>query len=143
MLSITCKAAIKSVVYLAGHVHTAQRFGMLEVASAIEENGHTVGKLLQKLVKAGIIHSAKGPNGGFYMEKAQLRQPVIRIVHAIDGEEIFSACGLGLSRCSNNHPCPIHNDYKKVRDGFESLCRQKTIADLCKPVKEGAAFLAS
>lgn len=143
MLSLTCKAAIKAVLYLASHVAGTQRFGMVEVAAAIDENEHTVGKLLQKLVKADIIHSAKGPNGGFYITDAQLSQPIIRIVHAIDGEELFTSCGLGLSHCSHQHPCPIHNDYKKVRDGFEQLCRQKTIADLCKPVTEGAAFLVN
>lgn len=143
MLSITCKAAIKSVLFLANSVPAAQRFSMLEVAAAVEENEHTVGKLLQKLVKANIVHSAKGPSGGFYMDESQLHEPIIRIVNAIDGEELFTSCGLGLSQCSNNHPCPIHKDYKAVRDGFEQLCRQKTIADLCKPVAEGAAFLVS
>ena len=143
MLSLTCKAAIKAVLYLASHMSAAQRFGMVEVADAIGENEHTVGKLLQKLVKANIIHSAKGPNGGFYMTEEQLPQPIIRIVHAIDGEELFTSCGLGLSQCSHQHPCPIHNDYKKVRDGFEQLCQQKTIADVCKPVADGAAFLVS
>lgn len=141
MLSITCKAAIKAVIFLATRTEQPQRFGMLEVANHIGENEHTVGKLLQKLVKADIIKSAKGPNGGFYMEAHQLQQPIIQIVHAIDGEQLFTECGLGLSKCSHTHPCPIHNDYKKVRDGFENLCRENRIADLCKPVNDGVAYL--
>ena len=141
MLSLTCKAAIKAVIFLASRIESGGKAGILEISNHIGENEHTVGKLLQKLVKEKIIHSAKGPRGGFYMTARQQDQPVILVVEAIDGKTVFDQCGLGLSRCSVTHPCPIHDDYKVVRDAFKKMCVEKKIRDLYGPVNRGAAYL--
>lgn len=141
MLSLTCKTAIKSVIYLASKFETGEKSGIKEIAAFIDASEHTVGKLLQALVKEGVINSSKGPAGGFFITARQKNQPVINIVETIDGKNVFNQCGLGLSKCSATHPCPIHDDYKRVRDLFENLCRQKKIKDLCAPVSSGLAYL--
>jgi Rrf2 family protein len=141
MLSHTCKIAIKAVIYLATKTDAERRAGIIEIAEFIDASEHTVGKMLQTLVKHDVVNSVKGPTGGFYASQAQRHQPIIRIIQAIDGKEVFKECGLGLSKCSSKHPCPIHNDYKDVRDLFETLCREKTVSDLCGPVNNGLAYL--
>lgn len=141
MLSLTCKTAIKAVVLLASRYDHGENIGIREIAESIDANEHTVGKLLQILVKHQVIHSIKGPSGGFYISREQLKLPIMRIVDAIDGKGIFRECGLGLSKCSSTHPCPIHNEYKKVRDIMENLCRERRIFELCQPVKGGMAYL--
>ncbi|MBK8496806.1 MAG: Rrf2 family transcriptional regulator [Chitinophagaceae bacterium] len=141
MLSLTCKTAIKAVIYLASKFESGEKAGIKEIAAFIDASEHTVGKLLQALVKGEVINSSKGPAGGFYITAKQKNQPVINIVETIDGKNVFNQCGLGLSKCSATHPCPIHDDYKKVRDLFENLCRQKKINDLCAPVNSGLAYL--
>ena len=141
MLSLSCKASIKAVIFLGSKFNSGEKSGIKEIAEFINENEHTVGKLLQKLVKEGIINSAKGPTGGFYITARQKNQPIINVVEAIDGKEVFNQCGLGLSKCSSTHPCPIHNDYKAVRDLFEKKCRDKKMSDLCEPVNNGLAYL--
>jgi len=141
MLSITCKTAIKAVIYLASKFESGEKSGIKEIAEFINASEHTVGKMLQTLVKAEVINSTKGPNGGFYITAKQKNQPIINIVEAIDGKDVFKQCGLGLSKCSSTHPCPIHNDYKVVRDLFEKLCRDKKMTDLCEPVNNGLAYL--
>ena len=141
MLSLTCKTAIKAVIYLASKFESGEKAGIKEIAEFIEASEHTVGKMLQSLVKEDVINSAKGPNGGFYLTAKQKDQSIINIVEAIDGKEVFNQCGLGLSKCSSTHPCPIHNDYKVVRDLFEKMCREKKVSDLCEPVNNGLAYL--
>ena len=141
MLSLTCKTAIKAVIYLASKFDTGEKNGIKEIAEFIDASEHTVGKMLQSLVKGEVINSVKGPNGGFYITAKQKNQPIIKIIEAIDGKEVFKQCGLGLSKCSASHPCPIHNDYKVVRDSFEKLCRDKKMSDLCEPVTNGLTYL--
>ena len=141
MLSLTCKTAIKAVIYLASRFESGERSGIIEIAEFINANEHTVGKMLQTLVKEGVINSAKGPNGGFYITVKQKNQPIINVIDAIDGKEVFDECGLGLSKCSATHPCPIHNDYKEIRDQFKVMCQQKKVSDLCETVNEGLAYL--
>ncbi len=141
MLSLTCKTAIKAVIFLASKYESGEKSGILEIAEFIDASEHTVGKMLQTLVKEKVINSVKGPKGGFYVSAKQKKQPIINIIQAIDGKEVFQQCGLGLSKCSATHPCPIHNDYKVVRDLFDQLCHDKKIEDLYKPVKNGLTYL--
>ena len=141
MLSLTCKTAIKAVIYLASKFELAEKAGIREIADDIDASEHTVGKMLQTLVKQKVINSAKGPNGGFYITAKQMSQPLINIIDAIDGREVFDQCGLGLSKCSATHPCPIHNDYKKIRDQFRELCQRKKVSDACEMITDGLAYL--
>jgi len=141
MLSNTCKTAIKAVIYLSSKFDTEENAGIKEIAEYINANEHTVGKILQTLVKQNVIKSMKGPSGGFYISKEQQKQPIINIVEAIDGKQIFKSCGLGLSKCSSSHPCPIHDNYKEARDIIGNLFRQKKVLDLCEPVNNGLAYL--
>ncbi|MBP8824387.1 MAG: Rrf2 family transcriptional regulator [Flavobacteriales bacterium] len=141
MLSLTCKASIKAVVFLGSRLATGARSSLKEVAEFIDENEHTVGKLLQRLVKAGLIQSAKGPKGGFFLTAKQADQRVMRIVEAIDGADVFKQCGLGLSRCSDSHPCPFHEDFKPIREQFRDLCNERRVRDLYQEVNSGLAHL--
>lgn len=141
MLSHTCKTAIKAVIYLASKHDTRTNAGIKEIADYIDASEHTVGKLLQTLVKQNIVNSVKGPSGGFNISPEQLQQPIINIVNSIDGDQVFKECGLGLSRCSSAHPCPIHDEYKVARNLIEELFATNKICDLCKPVSSGAAYL--
>lgn len=143
MLSQTCKIAIKAVIYLATKFETGERAAIREIASHIEASEHTVGKLLQTLVRQDVIKSVKGPSGGFFLSRIQLEQPVRNIIDAIDGKQIFCDCGLGLSQCSASHPCPIHDEYKAVRDMLDKIFSSKRIIDLYEPVTRGQAYLNS
>jgi Rrf2 family protein len=141
MLSNTCKTAIKAVIYLASKFESGEKSAMKDIADHIGASEHTVGKILQTLVKQGLIHSLKGPSGGFYISKEQQKLPIIKIVEAIDGKQLFKECGLGLDNCSSKHPCPIHQEYKEIRDLTEKLFRTRKLVDLCEPVNSGIAYL--
>lgn len=140
MLSQTCKAAIKSVIYLATQ-SGEQRASIADIAAETGENVHTLGKLLQKLVKAGLICSQKGPNGGFYVTDRQKTFAIERTVVCVDGPDVFKKCGLGLSACSACQPCPFHAAYEPIRRQFQQLCKSHTVADLCTPLHEGLTWL--
>jgi len=141
MLSYTCKTAIKAVIYLSSVSEQGAKAGIKETALHINASEHTVGKILQTLARNKIINSAKGPSGGFFISDAQQLQPIAAIVLTIEGKQVFKECGLGLTQCSANHPCPIHNEYKQARDMLEQLFNEKKIKDLCDGVTSGLAYL--
>lgn len=143
MLSLTCKLAVRAVIYLASKFESGTNSGIKEISEAINASDHTVGKLLQTLVKQNVINSIKGPSGGFYISKEQLRKPIMAIVEAIDGKEIFRECALGLSKCSALRPCPVHHEYKAARDLLEKLYKENRILDLCGQVNSGLAHLTN
>jgi len=119
-----------------------ERIGIKEISENINENEHTVAKLLQKLVRENIINSTKGPNGGFYITPKQKNQRILSIVTAIDGENVFNQCGLGLLKCSETRPCPIHNDFKIIREKFKTLCHEKRVYELYDDIKNGISYLS-
>jgi Rrf2 family protein len=141
MLSNTCKTAVKAVIYLASKFESDEKSGIKEIAEYINASEHTVGKLLQTLVKQNVIKSLKGPAGGFYISKEQRKQPLMNVVEAIDGKQLFKECGLGLSKCSSTHPCPIHNQYKEIRDLIEKMFKNNRVVDLSDPINSGLTYL--
>ena len=140
MLSNTSKTAIKAVIYLAGKSECTKA-SIREVADHINASEHTVGKVLQTLARHKIIISLKGPSGGFFLSDQQKFQPISVIIESIEGKGVFKECGLGLSKCSEIHPCPIHDEYKIARGLMERIFREKMIKDLHDPVTDGLAFL--
>lgn len=141
MLSLTCKTAIKAVIYLSSQSAEGVKTSIKEIAENIQASEHTVGKILQQLAKKKIIKSLKGPLGGFFLSTEQQAQPIIKIVKAIEGEEIFQECGLGLSKCSASHPCPVHDEYKVVREMMEKIFNDRTIQSLRESVINGKTYL--
>lgn len=141
MLTHTCKSAIKAVVYLSSKEDANSRSTIKDIALHIEVSEHTLGKLLQVLVKKNVICSEKGPSGGFYITKAQLKLPLMAIIDAIDGKDIFKECGLGLTKCNNAKPCSIHDQYKVARDLFMDIFNNNKIADLGDSVNKGLSYL--
>jgi|SRR5690554_4481835 len=141
MLSHTCKIAIKAVIYLSSRSEHGEKASVKEIASKIGASEHTIGKTLQVLVKHNIINSLKGPSGGFFLDEIQQNQSIYNIVVTIEGQSIFKECGLGLSVCSETHPCPIHDEYKVVRELTEKIFKENTIKDLKDSVSSGLAFL--
>lgn len=141
MFSKSCGYAIKAVIHLWIETNDDSRMSISEIAGAIETPEPFTGKILQSLVRHGIISSAKGPGGGFFIDKKAVPIVVMDIVDLIDGKNAFERCGLGLKECSEAHPCPIHKEFKSYSSRLKNLLETKTIQQLAKEIAEGKAFL--
>lgn len=62
---------------------------------------------------------------------------LIQIVHAIDGDDIFTKCGLGLKQCSGKNPCFLHNQFKSIRNDIKQMLMDNSIAFLARGLSEG------
>lgn len=102
---------------------------------------HFLSKILQLLVKHKLLTSMKGPTGGFKLPCAPEEIRLIEVVDAIDGLDIFEQCGIGLKRCSDEDPCPIHHDYKRIRERVREVFETKTLVDLTEEVQNGGSIL--
>lgn len=142
MFSKACEYAIRATIFIAGQSMKGQKAGQKEIAQAIEGPEAFTAKTLQKLTRSHVVSSDKGPNGGFYLSTQQLNDiSLIHIVEAIDGNEMFHSCGLGLKACNSQRPCPVHFQYKKVRDGLLHMLTTTNVRDLAMGLKKGEAFL--
>jgi Rrf2 family iron-sulfur cluster assembly transcriptional regulator len=141
MLSKTSEYAIRALMYLALPASVEHKVGIKQIASELEMPMHFIGKILQDLARKGMIASVKGPNGGFYLNHPASDITIMDVVRVIDGTEAFKRCGLGMKQCSDEYPCPLHEDFKIYRDGLAKVFRKRSILDLVQDVQTGHAFL--
>ncbi|NLR78179.1 RrF2 family transcriptional regulator [Chitinophaga eiseniae] len=127
IFSKTCEYAMRAVFYVAQRSHEGYKVGIKEIAGHINSPEPFLAKILQQLSRDGVILSTKGPNGGFYFDAASLNRPLADVVTAVDGDEIFTGCGLGLTYCSESNPCPLHEEFKKVRNQLTHMLHTTTI----------------
>ena len=94
-----------------------------------------VAKIFQKLVRAGILRSAKGRGGGFALAKAQHEVRLIDIVEAIEGPQLLDECVVGLEKCNDQMPCAQHDLYKPIRQRLKDYLITTTLADLASSLR--------
>ena len=144
MFSKSCNYAIKASIFIAKYSLENEKVGFVDVAKEIDSPQAFTAKILQILVKAGIIDSVKGVNGGFYIPMRRIAATyLVQIVHAIDGDAVFSGCGLGLNQCDENHPCPVHDKFKSIRDELSAMLHSTNLEELALGIKSGETFLKS
>jgi Rrf2 family protein len=141
IFSKTCEYAIRAVFFIAHKTADGGRVGIKEIANGIDSPEHFLAKILQDLSRRGIVQSAKGPNGGFYMDDASLKRPLSNIVEAVDGNGIFTGCGLGLKQCSEISPCPLHHEFKTIRNQIHQLLETTTIGEFNEDLNLGITSL--
>ncbi|UYQ91462.1 Rrf2 family transcriptional regulator [Chitinophaga horti] len=141
VFSKTCEYAIRAVFYIAHRTMDGSRVGIKEIAAEIDSPESFLAKILQDLSRKGLIQSMKGPNGGFYLEPKSMKRPLADIVTAIDGEEVFKGCGMGLKHCSEKHPCPLHKQFKKVRNELSHMLNTTSIGQFNKDLLNGQLAL--
>jgi Rrf2 family protein len=141
MLSKTCEYGIRAMIFIAQHSRDGKRIGIREITAGIDSPEHFIAKILQELGRKGIVQSIKGPNGGFYLDEKGRQCSIAAIVRALDGDELFSGCGLGLRQCSHAHPCPIHSEFKKIREEIETMLEGARIGEFTEKLDEGSLFL--
>ncbi len=141
MFSKTCEYAIRAMIFVAHKSKNGNRVGIKEIAKGIDSPEHFIAKILQDLGKKGFIQSMKGPNGGFYFESESLNHSIADVVTAIDGDKLFYGCGLGLKECSAAKPCPIHYEFKEIRDNIKNMLDNAKLAQFTDGLTNHLTFL--
>lgn len=137
MFSASCHYGLQAMFYIASHSTEETNVDLNTVAHEQDIPKHFLSKILQLLVKNKLLISMKGPNGGFRLSRPAESITLIEIVEAIDGLDIFNQCGIGFRDCDEGDPCPIHTDYKRIRDHVRYLFETKTLEALTKDVLDG------
>lgn len=142
MFSKACEYGIKSAIYIAGESLEGRRPSLRAIAQAGESPEAFTAKILQVMVKADLMESLKGPTGGFHIDPERVYEITLgEIVSAIDGDDIYKGCGLGLKQCNEDQPCPVHDQFKVVRDELRAMLERTTLFDLTESVGKGLTFL--
>jgi len=128
IFSKSCELGLQAVLFLStkeNHTYNAE-----QISKEVKLPKEFVSKVLQILTSSGIVGSKRGKNGGFYLAKKASEIKLIDIVEAIDGLNIFKTCVLGFPGCSYESPCPVHNNWGKLREDTNKMLSEETLEDL-------------
>lgn len=142
MFSKSTEYALRATLYIAQKGSEEKKIGIEEVSKAIDSPRSFTAKILQSLTKENkIISSISGPHGGFYMTDKAKKLPVRAILEAMGEDELLDRCVLGLAKCSENKPCPMHSKYKIIKKQLIRLFETETILNLANDIKTGEVFI--
>jgi len=141
MFSKTVEYAIRAVLFVAQKSEHGSKVAIKEISRGISAPEHFLAKILQDLSRKGLIQSIKGPNGGFYVEQASKKNTLADIVKAIDGDKLFTGCGLGLKICSEKNPCPLHDEFKVIRKKISQMLESTTVGEFNDELAKGIKHL--
>ncbi|MCG9971925.1 RrF2 family transcriptional regulator [Christiangramia crocea] len=141
MFSKACEYGIRATLFITQESKNKRRASLKTIAREINSPEAFTAKILQKLVQQEIVESAKGPQGGFFISPKKQTTVIAEIVKAIDGDSIMNGCALGLEKCSEEHPCPLHYDFTEIRSNLKHMLENTTILELTSRLDSGLGFL--
>jgi len=136
MFSKSTEYALRATLFIAEKGSENNKLGIDEIAAGIQSPKSFTAKILQLLTgEKGIISSTRGPNGGFYLTEKAKQLPIRAILEVMEQEGLLGKCILGLKKCSEVNPCPMHFEYKPIKKDLKDLFEAKTIQQLVDEMK--------
>ena len=139
--SKTCEYALRAVIFISQKSEQGRKVGIREIAAGIDSPEPFIAKILQDLSKRGLIQSAKGPTGGFYTDAETRTTKLADVVNAVDGNRLFTGCGLGLNECSASKPCPVHTEFAQILDRLSQVLHSTPIAQFNGDLNLGLSYI--
>jgi len=135
IFSRQCEYALQATTYLALKP-VGEMTSIKELTKKLDIPYHFLGKILQDLTYKGLLHSQKGPAGGFALGKPASDITLLQIVDAIDGSDFMNKCVMGFPECTGKTPCAVHEKWAGLRDGIYSMLVSRNIAQVAKEMKK-------
>lgn len=143
MLTKSTEYAIRALVFVKLKNMEQKRPGVIEIASEIEAPTAFTAKILQTVTKHGLLGSMKGRGGGFFFNESDPELSLYKVIMVMEGDSIFTRCGFGLISCKDSRPCPLHDQYAAIREGYLRIAQTETIQSLANKIVKGEAVLNS
>lgn len=127
MLSQTAEYALRAVLCLAddyGHSRTVS-----DISEMAKVPKGYLAKVMQSLVRAGLVSSQRGLNGGFQLRRAPGELTVLDVVNAVDPLQRIERCPLDRPE-HEGRLCALHRRLDEVIGELEGSFRETTIGSL-------------
>ena len=130
MLTRAAQYAMRSTLYLASKSSKSNKVNITQLSEELEVPSPFLAKVLQQLVKAGLVSSEKGPNGGFFFSEANQDNSLWDVVKHVDGEKKFQICFMGRKSCNSDNPCAFHDIAIDFRENLMHRFKDKSFSTL-------------
>jgi Rrf2 family transcriptional regulator, nitric oxide-sensitive transcriptional repressor len=130
MVSQTAEYALRAVVVLAADPDTPHTAQTIAARSAVPPD--YLIKVLQPLVRVGLVTAQRGRGGGFLLTRPPAEISILDVIAAVDPFRRITHCPLGLKTHGVNL-CPLHRKLddamRLVTEAFSSTTIAAILAD--------------
>src|SRR6185369_6124913 len=142
MFSVTSQYALRALAQLARNREQQAMLGK-DLATLAEIPPNYLAKILLSLKNAGLLGTARGSRGGYWLVRPAESIKLIEIVQLFDQMQTPQPCVIGeRDQCSDENPCLAHERWRKIRNDYMEFLEDTTIADLASNVTLATAALA-
>src|SRR5580700_7808758 len=131
MLKLTKKAdyGLMAMKHLAEHADRGA-CSAKDVAECYGIPQEALAKILQRLAKAGLLHSQHGINGGYTLARDPGTITAFEVIRAIDGPLFITSCVTVRGECDQTDRCSIRGPLRRVNQSLEDVLRRITISHM-------------
>jgi Rrf2 family protein len=134
MLTAKGKYSLKALVHLAA-LEPGATTQAIDIAEAYNIPKKFLDAILGELRNAGIVHSRKGPGGGYRLARAASEIKIGHVIRTIDGPLAPIACASRTAYqpcqdCKDVKACTVRLTMMKVRDAMSEVLDRVSVADM-------------
>lgn len=101
-----------------------------EVAAATHLAQPTVSKLLKSLVRAGLVTSTRGAQGGYALARPARAISAAEILDALEGPVAITECSSSRGCCDLESFCRVGSAWQRINSSIRRALEDVTLADL-------------
>src|SRR5262245_59004598 len=101
-----------------------------EIAALYDIPIELLAKVLQRLVRRGVLASQQGTHGGYHLARPPAQISVADVIQAIDGPVAVTACSTEEATCEQYAKCNVRDPLWRVRERILAALGECTIAEL-------------
>ena len=133
--------AIRTVIYLAQQPKE-EIVLKKDICRTQEVTPAFLTKILQPLIKVGIVSSQRGVGGGFLLAKDPAQITLLDILQAEEGPLTLNHCLAEKGLCFRDVHCSAHEVWHEAQDEMVDVLRRYNIAELVQREKEKLSNLS-
>jgi Rrf2 family protein len=114
-----------------------------EIAELYDIPIELLAKVLQRLVRRGLLASQQGTHGGYQLAQLPSQISVADVIQAIEGPVTVTACSTDEGTCDQFAKCNVRDPLWRVRERILSALGECTIAELAADVSPVPAARAA
>lgn len=124
-LSEAISIALHSLIIIA---QSKDRKSVADLAELMSSSRHHIAKIMQRLNKAKLVSSTRGPKGGFILTKKSESISLLNVYEIIEGKIEVTDCPMDYQECKYNN-CVFSDLTKKINSEFIKYLKNHTIGD--------------
>lgn len=100
------------------------------IANQVQLTSTMVSKVLKRLVRAGLVDSERGVNGGYRLSRSAEQIRVAQIIAAVEQLPAMTDCCAPIKHCQHDTVCSMRSNWQYVNGHILEMLNQITLADM-------------